>query len=56
MIKNILIINAHWNNRGDESALRAMIDTLHEKYPEINFYVQLFTGKVEQFPQERLYA
>ena len=25
---NILVINAHWNNRGDESAIRAMTDRL----------------------------
>lgn len=52
MVKNILVINAHWNNRGDESALRAMVDTLHERYPDINFYVQLFSERVEQFPEE----
>lgn len=52
MEKNILIINAHWNNRGDESALRAMIDSLHEIYPKAVFYVQLFTNSVQQFPEE----
>lgn len=28
---NILILHAYWNNRGDESAIRAMIDSLKEK-------------------------
>ena len=31
---NILVINAHWNNRGDESAIRAMTDRLLERYPD----------------------
>lgn len=28
---NMLILNAHWNNRGDEAAIRAMIDSIREK-------------------------
>ena len=27
-MKNILIINAHWNNRGDQAAIYAMLDEL----------------------------
>lgn len=30
---NILIINAHWKNRGDEAAIRAMIDSFKSKLP-----------------------
>lgn len=48
--KNILIINAHWNNRGDEAALRSLIDSLLEKNNSI--YVQFQSAKVLQFPYE----
>jgi len=30
---NLLILNAHWNNRGDEAAIRAMIDTFKSYIP-----------------------
>lgn len=35
----ILLINCSWNNRGDESAIRAMIDELRLAYPNIQFEV-----------------
>lgn len=30
-MKHILIIHAHWNNRGDEAAVRAIIDELMKR-------------------------
>lgn len=48
--KNILIINAHWNNRGDEAALRSLIDSLLEK--NYSVCVQFQSVKVLQFPYE----
>lgn len=45
---NILIIHAHWNNRGDEAALRAMIDALVQKYPDAKINVMLETSEVKQ--------
>jgi colanic acid/amylovoran biosynthesis protein len=47
---NIFIINAHWHNRGDEAALRAMIDGLLRKYPDAHIYLQLICKKIQQFP------
>ena len=46
----ITIVHAHWNNRGDEAALRALIDEVVAKYPgaEINVYV--LVRDVKQFP------
>lgn len=46
---NILIIHAHWNNRGDEAALRAMIDELVKYDPNCSIKVLLVTDVVEQF-------
>ena len=46
---NILIINAHWNNRGDEAALRAMIDVLAEEYPESTIKVLILDSYIKQF-------
>lgn len=45
-VYSILIINAHWNNRGDEAAIRAMIDSfksnLSIKNIKIMFYADLY--------------
>ena len=38
----IVIINCHWDNRGDEAAIRAMIDELRVKYPSADIYVYYF--------------
>lgn len=46
---NILILHAHWNNRGDEAALRAMVDELIERLPDCKIKVLLHTNKVQQF-------
>ena len=37
---NILIINAHWYNRGDEAAIRSMIIELKKKYPDAQMRIQ----------------
>lgn len=47
---DILIIHAHWNNRGDEAALRALIDSTIDKHPDARIKVLLHTGKILQFP------
>lgn len=47
----IVIINCHWDNRGDEAAIRAMIDELQVKYPAANIYVQRALGKFGTFPE-----
>lgn len=49
----ILIIHAHWNNRGDEAALRAMVDELSEKYPEAEIGIQIKAVHPMQFPYEQ---
>ncbi len=48
----ITIIHAHWNNRGDEAALRALVDELHQKYTTADIYVQLISSTVNQFPYD----
>lgn len=45
----IFIINAHWYNRGDEAALRAMIDELMLTYPDAEIKVHMIGGG-EFFP------
>lgn len=45
----IFIINAHWYNRGDEAALRAMIDELMITYPNAEIKVHMIGGG-EYFP------
>jgi colanic acid/amylovoran biosynthesis protein len=47
----IVIINCHWDNRGDEAAIRAMIDELQLKYPEVMIYVQKALGEFTHFPE-----
>ena len=46
-----LIINCHWDNRGDEAAIRAMIDELQIKYPSAEIYVQRAEGEFGAFPE-----
>lgn len=47
---NILVINSHWNNRGDESAIRAMADQLLKRYPDSHIIVHS-DFKLLQFPE-----
>lgn len=46
----ILIVNCHWDNRGDEAAIRALIDELEIKYPTATIYVQRALGSFRKFP------
>ncbi|MFQ9933217.1 MAG: polysaccharide pyruvyl transferase family protein [Lachnospiraceae bacterium] len=52
-MKEVLIVNAHWNNRGDEAALRAIIDSLLRNVPDIHITI-IFKdrGDIKQFPYE----
>ena len=47
----VTIVNAHWNNRGDEAAIRAVIDSLLFHFKDINITV-VFKDSQEicQFP------
>lgn len=50
-MKKIFIIDAHWNNRGDEAAIRAMIDELKLLYKESEINIEiLFSNELYQFP------
>lgn len=51
VIKYITIVNAHWNNRGDEAALLAVISGLQKNYENCEIMI-LFKDdlKVDQFP------
>ena len=52
-MKKIFIIDAHWNNRGDEAAIRAMIDELKILFPDVEINIEiLFNEKLYQFPYE----
>lgn len=47
-MKNVFIIHAHWNNRGDEAAVRVLIDQLLKNHNLIN--LQIISSNVNQFP------
>lgn len=49
----IFIINAHWNNHGDEAAIRAMIDGIREKYPEAEISIQFIIDQIKEFPYKK---
>ena len=48
----ITIMHAHWNNRGDEAALRALVDELKLQYPDADINVCILIKHVQQFPYE----
>ncbi|MCL6589058.1 MAG: Coenzyme F420 hydrogenase/dehydrogenase, beta subunit C-terminal domain [Firmicutes bacterium] len=50
---NFMVIHAHWNNRGDEAAIRAMLDSLLERYPDCRIGIQVLTQRLRQFPYWR---
>jgi len=51
-INNITIVNAHWNNRGDEAALLAILRGLKKFYRDSKITILIKDGKsVEQFPE-----
>ena len=49
---NITILHAHWYNRGDEAALRAMLDEILTIYPSAQIYVQIL-GQPIWFPTNK---
>lgn len=49
---NLLILHAHWNNRGDEAAIRAMIDSLRSKIQIDNIDMMILSPIIAQFPYE----
>ena len=49
---NILILHAHWSNRGDEAAFRAMVDSLRAQLPVEKMRVMIVGFKVDQFPYD----
>lgn len=50
-MKHIFIIHAHWNNRGDEAAVRAITDALLRENMEIE--MQVVSPEVHQFPYKK---
>ncbi|MFZ3129538.1 MAG: hypothetical protein WA125_00155, partial [Desulfosporosinus sp.] len=49
---NITIVNAHWNNRGDEAALCALLEGLQKVYEACKITIIFKDGKsVVQFPE-----
>jgi colanic acid/amylovoran biosynthesis protein len=48
---NILILNGHWNNRGDEAAIRAMIDSLRSKLLIKNIKIMLISKNPIYLPE-----
>ena len=49
---NIFVFGANWYNRGDESAVRAMLDEIKDRYPECNIKIH-FNQNINDF--EKLY-
>ena len=55
MAKKVCIVNAHWSNRGDEAALRPLIDSVCKKGAEIELTVIFKDRKsVQQFPYKNV--
>lgn len=48
-MKNVCIVNAHWSNRGDEAALRPIINRIIERYPDVTLSVVFKDRKDIQF-------
>lgn len=46
---NILVIHAHWDNHGDEAAIRSMVDELHIKYPEAKIKILIHSNPIKNF-------
>lgn len=46
---NIFVYGGNWYNRGDESAIRAMIDELLIEYPKANIRLHINNGQLVQF-------
>lgn len=50
-MKELVLVNAHWNNRGDEAALRAIVDGILEHISDVHITI-IFKdkGEIFQFP------
>lgn len=50
-IKQITVVNAHWNNRGDEAALLAVVHGLRKNYPRSQISILFKDDKeIQEFP------
>ena len=50
-MKKIFIVNAHWNNRGDEAALRAIVDRLLSEIDDIDITIMFKdNNEIKQYP------
>ena len=50
-LKKIVLVNAHWSNRGDEAAIRAIVDSILENVLDAQITIVFKeTGDVCQFP------
>lgn len=49
----IVMVNAHWNNRGDEAAIRAIVDGILSHHPDVKLTI-IFKDKkdISQFPYQ----
>lgn len=53
MPKQVCIVNAHWNNRGDEAALRPIVDSILSNRPDVKLTIIFKDRKeIQQFPYE----
>lgn len=51
MTEKIIIVNAHWSNRGDEAALKVIIDQIRRLKPEAEIKIIFKDNmKIQQFP------
>ena len=51
-MKKIVIVNVHWNNRGDEAALMAIVNSLLAEYHDIDLSILFGDDKeIQQFPK-----
>jgi coenzyme F420 hydrogenase subunit beta len=50
---NLVVLNGFWYNRGDEAAIRAMIDSFRSKIPIKSVKIMLQTADTDHFPFPR---
>ena len=49
----IVMVNAHWNNRGDEAAIRAIVDGILSHRPDVKLTILFKDIKdISQFPYQ----
>ena len=49
---SIVVVNAHWNNRGDEAAHCALWEKIQQRYPscKLQYYLKRSPREVTWFP------